>query len=125
MNDQLEKSLASLVDAARQSGSDLATFVQQQAPDVCQQIIAWQFWFGALTAILCAIALLGVALGIWRAWKTEDEGHYIPATIVGLMLSLFLCIGLYINTARAVKAKVAPKLVLLEQISRTLSGGGK
>lgn len=113
MNDELQKQLAGLIEAARAAGSDAATFIQQQAPELCEQILRWETvcsaTFFALTSMLTAACLV---LSYVRR-REEDGCVYVPLAVALAMPAL-------INLYSLLKVLTAPKLVLLEEIAKLL-----
>jgi membrane-bound ClpP family serine protease len=116
MNQELQNQIASLVEAAKQAGSDAATFIQEQAPELCQQIIAWETtisWVGVIGFGL--LMLLGLVLFFTSMLKDWDDAGF-----VGAFTGLIGLIGLGFNLYNLVKVLTAPKLVLIEAITGLL-----
>lgn len=121
MNNELDKQLASLVEAAKRAGSDVASFIQQQAPEFIEQLLAWRMadsiagilFFGTITTIL-----------IWYArkrFKSDEEDFSMePPGFVAALLAVMPLIPTAICFMNLVKVLVAPKLVVLEMISDLL-----
>lgn len=96
-------------------------FVLEQAPDVARQIIAWgtaQAWMGIIAG---GVILLLATLALVSAY-IDWEDHNDPI-IRWLLGGIGVPVGLLmagINVATLVKINTAPKLYLLEQVSRLL-----
>ena len=124
MNADLQEQIASLIEAAKRAGSDSATFIQAQAPDVVAQLVRWKIAEGALTAIGGAI-LLFVAFKIYQGicnWmKGRDWTDHPELMLPVLFLFCPSLIGgavLFSNgLLQSAEAIVAPKIVILETIS--------
>jgi hypothetical protein len=132
---KMNELLTWLMDTVKQSGE----FVQAQAPDVARQMVAWGFWSGWTGATMCAVgAVAAVIFGLRagrmaeRGWRC-DNSHYKTdgqeaAAAVGGILGSILCtvafilclIGIPTYWSTALKATVAPKLYVLEQVGQML-----
>lgn len=118
MNAELEKQLAELVSAAKQTGTDVASFIAQQAPDVFQQIIAWHRF------VACSGVLFGIALACLSAFLLYPaaKGQEVCAErgAGGVMSALFSFASMFISFPAFVKTYIAPKLIVLDYIARHL-----
>lgn len=119
MNAELEKQLAELVSAAKQTGTDVASFIAQQAPDVLQQIIAWErFRHGA--GLACSLVFLALGLYLlskaFRGDSVDSEPLFIAGAVFAAPSAVIACA----TTAGLVKTYIAPKLIVLDYIARHL-----
>jgi len=116
MNQELQNQIASLVEAAKQAGSDAAVFIQEQAPELCQQIIAWETtisWVGVVGfGLLLVLGVVTYFFSMFKDWG--DDG------VAGFLTGLVSLAGLCYHTYCLVKVLTAPKLVLLEYITDLL-----
>lgn len=121
MTPELEKQVASLIEAAKQTGSDVASFVQQQAPELMEQIVAWKFYDAVYwSSIGVGVGVLGaVLLGLsgLLAKKTDDADWWGPGFTCFVACGALGAVIFCNNINDAIKAKVAPKLVAIEAIS--------
>ena len=97
------------------------TFVADQAPDVIQQLLAYQFW----SAIFFGVMLL--ALGIILGWLTVkifrqfDDGSEALA-LLPAVFCIFCIGGAIAMSDRALKIKIAPKVYVIEYTASLLKG---
>lgn len=130
MNPEFEKAGAELVqwmtDAAK-SGGD---FVAEQAPQLAQEIVAWHFWSNVFTAALVSVVLLPIALaagGICyretkRTYPHGDGSGAVLSGIVSLIAISIVTLTVGFNGYEAVKAAVAPRLIVIEYAGKVLNG---
>jgi hypothetical protein len=114
MNDELQKQIVSLIEAAKHAGSDAASFIGQQAPEVIQQMLAWEM----AKNIGIALAMFILALIFLRFWKkAEPAGSYdFPGREVLFVLTVIFFVLSGAHLMRATKVKLAPKLIIIEEV---------
>ena len=125
MNEQLQKQLAELIDSANKAGSGLYQFIQSQAPEFCNQVVAWEFWSGVFYGCACLISVSILLVTIIKWWRKSDidYGEYdarLVATLMSGVLSVLLIGAGAVNAQAVIKCKVAPQLVVVETISSYL-----
>jgi hypothetical protein len=119
MNKELETELASMVEAAKNAGTNAASFIAEQAPDVAEQIVRWHIVSGVISltgGLLMAAVASG---GMFHAFKKSDNETW--ACVAGLLGPLILSVGLILIGAGAydiLHGITAPKLVVMEYISK-------
>lgn len=125
MNPETDKQLASLIEAAKQTGSDVASFIQQQAPELCEQIVAWEFWSGIGGVAFGCVCVFFAVLSVWAASRHEDKSPYDDTATGFLFCAGFMVVvGLLfggLGAGQAIKSKVAPKVVVMEAITKALN----
>lgn len=94
-------------------------FVLAQAPDICQQIIAWQIAKGAVVAIAFLTVIIGSVFLIRWAYRTQkrDELDVLFTGVACTMCTVFTFTIFICEGASALKALIAPKLFILEYIT--------
>lgn len=109
-------------------------FVVDQAPDVIQQIISWEFWSSLTGAVISGLlgGLLLIQFRRFWAWANpKDESKmsmdrydarffgsafgFLPAAVLLIFIFLFEFLDV-------VKVSVAPKLFLIEFLSNLVRG---
>lgn len=104
-----------------QAGTDFAI---EQAPAVAQEIVAWSFAFHLFWAIACGIvAIAGLSLmlaGIVGAWRGGSSDDCASAVLLGLVVLAVFILPACVNTALAIKAKIAPRVVVIDWVSSRL-----
>jgi hypothetical protein len=112
-----DEQLASLIEQAKNTGTDIITFVQQQAPDVCDQIITGKIIDHAV-GLLFSVLILGGAVAICVVSKKKDDDF----TPIGYLLggAFFVGGGFMLGVAMStlLQCIFTPKAVLLQELSR-------
>ena len=124
MTPETEQNINTAIKWIQETGGSIQDFASEQAPLYCREVIAWEFWsgliFGGIGAILFAIGI-AAAMRFVRFIK-EDDGEINGRTLSALVIAiicLFLgpvMVGDFIP--RAIKAHVAPRMVIIEHISQ-------
>lgn len=122
MNEHTEQNINEAIDWLQQTGGSIQDFATAQAPLYCQEVVAWTFWRGSIyTAI--GIGVLGV--GVYFTcmipkWLKEDKGGPTARCIIAIFGGILgLIIGGFTtasNIGDTIKAKVAPRLVIVEHL---------
>lgn len=90
MNKSLEEQLASLVEAANNSGTEAVEFIKAQAPDYFTELVRWHLWKSVFDAFTSAI-WTSASVGSWlffspmlMSWWRENDPKAIdqPRVIV-------------------------------------------
>lgn len=122
MNPEIEKQIVSLIEAAKQTCSDTVSFITQQAPDVIAQLIRWKICEGVFFAVFGA-ALLGAAFKLFRVtYKSHKAGDaddvvWVPAGMAIVAMSIGGVVAACNGVTQAVKATIAPKVLILEMVT--------
>jgi uncharacterized membrane protein YcjF (UPF0283 family) len=113
---------AELMKWLHEAAENAGEFVQREAPLVANEIVAWSFWSNVVGCVEALIALaLMVSIASWglRNWKKANYGDSffaVPSTL-GIVLSLLITfLPLSMCLSNAVKAAVAPRVVIIEYI---------
>lgn len=114
MNDALNNQLAEALKGAQAAGKDVYAFLQQQAPDLVEQLIRWEIWSSAYGLAFGAVLLTVGVIWLWAKWD-EDQ---MPLAFFPLILGTFVT---GVNVYDLLKVLSAPKLVVLEYVSKMIS----
>ncbi len=116
MTPELEKQIASIIEAARQTGGDISSFIATQAPDAIQQMLVWKT---TQTTGLAIFSFFFTILFFWlgrRVSKSRDgELCAIP-----YLMSIVSFIAMVVSIFYIVKIQIAPKLIILDYIKQSL-----
>lgn len=121
----------SAVLAMKEEGQKAYTFMKQEAPEVAAEYIRWQIVKGVCWSTPLAIgAAIGFALAVksYRMWKKElaeikrhyDQADWGAAVVFSCMFSLMLLAGAMSHASTAIKALIAPRIVILEGIKEVV-----
>lgn len=121
---ELDNQLAEAVKAAVTAGKGVAQFVGEQAPDVVNQYLAWEFASNLSSGIIFTLIWVASAIGITKALKflnadknSDQEG--LVGTFFFLCCLTFGCFLFSINQFYdAAKIKIAPKVLVIEYVQR-------
>lgn len=128
MSPELQQQAASFLEATKQAGSNAAQFLQEQAPQYVNEYVAYLFWSSAFTAMFW-LAILAAAVTCFRVGlnglkKTVSEyggeEPWIALMVSSFVIGLLAVVFLPLYTLNAVKAKVAPKVVIVEHVSKLI-----
>ena len=131
MADKLEERLDKYLDFLEKSLVDGTEFVKEQAPDVVEQYLAWEFWssLGYAGITLCVMVLMVYIIKVCNDDYNEEKKKPSPSEealnlngglcAVTLALLVFLVFPIFIvNVKNAIKVKIAPKIVVLEELHK-------
>lgn len=118
------------LDFILQTAQDGKSFVLDQAPEVAKEIVAWEFWGSVARAAFCmaifviAMCVLFKAIGLVRREFGKNvfeqcEGLImggILATVVSAVVCFVSGAGVGVNGGLAIRAHVAPRLVVLDYV---------
>jgi hypothetical protein len=117
MSPEIKTELVSLIAAAKEAGSDAASFIAAQAPDVLSQLVHWKIAEGvAYAAIGCALFYLLYRL-LAKLKETKNTDVEVVCAVGGLFVGLAACAFFYLGTTQVIQALVAPKILILETIA--------
>lgn len=117
MAPELEKQIAEILKSAHAVGKDAYSFLQEQAPDLVRQILAWEkisttTWLVLWVVLFVISSIVGCVLLKKHNPDSCDEWH-VGAYSVWVTSSLFYVPGIVMCSLHLVKLATAPKLVLL------------
>lgn len=121
LNKFLKNSLSGLQDVV----SDATQFAKKELPEVAKEIIMFNGIVNNLFGVLIAIVIgtLNYKLGAWALSQTSEHGEWY----ISLILTVPIAIGCFIagvsSLQDALKARVAPRLYLLEYTKQLLKDG--
>ena len=110
------------LETSLKNGSEL-----EQAPQAVQEYLNWYwaealFWFatGGVMFVVCSVVLYQ----LWRVRceKVSDEESILRSAVAALSVSLLIVsvVMLLVNTYQMLRVSVAPRVVLLKEISDLL-----
>lgn len=117
--------------AMKEEGQKAYTFMKQEAPEVAAEYVRWQIVKGVAGSAPLAIAsAIGFAFAIkaYKAWKRElaeiadkyDRGDWGFGSLMACILSLFMLGGALATASIAMKAIIAPRIVIIEGIKEVV-----
>lgn len=116
-----DEALANILTTALEAAKKTGEFVIEQAPDLIQQLLLFNFVKSTVMAVICFVTTY---LFFWsvknRHWLTHEEFTYGPKYQIGpqivvwiFVLPLSIGFGIW-NFMNALKIAIAPKIWLIE-----------
>lgn len=124
MNETVNQILTKLIESV----TSVQNFVLEQAPDVIQQLLAWNFYSGLIwgtIGILTSLVLVCVFFKKYLPWTDtlnyvdKTPGLIFGAFIFGLFLTISALVGIC-SLTEALKIYIAPKLWLIEYAAQLI-----
>lgn len=129
--DNIIENINGITEWIKQSADAVGHFAKEQTPLYVQEYLNWYFWDYAINAIvLFLVFLIGLVMLIWalfplrksqiqKGLKSYDQWWCIPVAVAIFIMGMFGI--LMIDQAKeAVKVKVAPRVVVLDQAARII-----
>lgn len=121
MSTDTEKNINEAIDWLQQAGGSVQDFAVEQAPLYCREVVAWELWYG-IALVVFGVVMLATTPLFWKltakVFKTDKYGN--PAALVpgfaGVMAAIAGCFVLSYGIPKAIKAAVAPRLVIVEHL---------
>ena len=121
MTPEIEKTIVSLIEAAKQAGSDASSFIAQQAPDVIAQLVRWKITEGIIEFALGGVALWGaykiIRVTVKKVSAGVDDIVWVPVSLAVILLSIGGAVAFCEGTMQTAKATLAPKVLILETVA--------
>jgi hypothetical protein len=131
MNDELQKQASDIAGWLKESAAKGGDFLAEQAPLFAQEVVAWHFWSSVFLAIVFSVVGIALAISafVCLRYSLQDgasEGQCVccgAAFCVCGLISMGCLLGAVpANGYEAVKAAVAPRIVIVEYAGRALGG---
>jgi len=129
----LEQNINDLVLWIKTTATATQGFVTEQTPLYIKEFLNWYFWeaifqasiFGLFFIILLTNGILLFKHGTKiikqnKSLKWEDPSGFIVGGVFSIIITFALSIGFFVNVHNALKVKVAPRVVLVEEIANKL-----
>lgn len=110
------------IDWLQKTGAQVQDFAVEQAPLYCREVVAWEFWNGVFSSTIGLFFLVTPLIVIckYRHWLKEDIKVCGPGSFAATILFPCICAGGLIafctSAPQAIKAAVAPRLVIVEHL---------
>lgn len=130
MNDEKKAALDRVMGLLADSIQEGKEFVLEQAPLVAQEMIAYGRWTGVIATVLLLTGTIACSVGavkLWKIWAACDYhsadiqlcGSFVGGIILSIASIVCFCNSICF-AMETIKAFVAPRLYLLEQVSHLL-----
>jgi len=122
MNTDTEKNINEALDWLQSTGGAIQDFASEQAPIYCREVVEWTFWMGA-TGTVMGLLLIVVAAVAMKVFFREigenggdNEGVIVASLFGGFIAAIMGLMILAKFLPDAIKAKVPPRLVIVEHL---------
>jgi hypothetical protein len=123
MTENTEQNVNEAIDWIQKTGGSLQDFAVEQAPLYCREIVAWELWSNLCLVAGMTICLIMAGLlwrKLWSNFNKEGGGIADEPIAYGILVTLLgsiVCFCVFGNGVYgAVKAKVAPRIVIVEHL---------
>jgi hypothetical protein len=127
MNETLQNQIASLLKDAQQAGKDAASFIQEQAPDLVQQLLRWKLVEGIAAFVVGVLCVLATYFLVKKTFSyiEKDEAYYstrdvvwVPVGLGGGTLGIFGLCAAHQGVWQVLQVTFAPKIFLIEYVAK-------
>lgn len=96
-------------------------FVEAQAPLYAAEVVNWHF-YSSVFVVICCVVLCVVSLAVsglaLMGCDSKRIDFFGPVCIISLVVSAFSLLPIGFGAADAIKAKVAPRVVIVEHLAK-------
>lgn len=130
-SEQVQQRLASMLEFIETGMREGKAFALDQAPEVAREMVSWGIWSNTIGIVGCVMVIIAsvvwLKVSIPRCKKEWDEpcesaGCWAVCGLVGGILAAIAIavslIGIGNNTTSLVKATVAPRLYIIDQLRK-------
>lgn len=120
--------LAAILEKAMATAEKTGTFLQEQAPDVVQQLLTWKLVQYSVSAVVCFIAFFLLAYLASKTLKSlgEEDSYFVtwqpPVLAASGVGALVVSISAANNALTAMQIWLAPKVYLIEYAANLVKG---
>lgn len=125
MKDQIKNEvlnqIGGLADIAKEGLVKLVETIQAEAPELCEQILAWGFWCSLIWFIFWAICIVTVPILTHKlVMCIKKKDLYDGACMYNILWSEFFIVAFLLASTGWLKILIAPKLYLIQYISEII-----
>lgn len=132
----LEQNINDLILWVKTAATTTQGFITEQTPLYIKEFLSWYFWEAVFYASVSAVLLcITLSVALWaskkysklRAKELENGERYGGssekfqiAMAISLAASVMLLLPLFINAHDALKVKIAPRVIIVEELTHKL-----
>jgi hypothetical protein len=129
----LEQNINDIVVWIKTTATATQGFVTEQTPMYIKELLGWYFWdaifgasiFGLFSVIFLTIGITLIKNGMKiveenKSLRWKDPSGFVGGGIMTVIIGVGISTGFFVNMHDAIKVKVAPRVVLVEEISKKL-----
>jgi hypothetical protein len=132
----IEQNINDLILWVKTTATTTQGFITEQTPLYIKEFLSWYFWEAVFYASISAVLLcITLSVALWaskkysklRAKELENGERYGGssenfqiAMAISLVASVMLLLPLFINAHDALKVKVAPRVIIVEELTHKL-----
>jgi len=124
MDEAMKERFSGYLDALEASTKNAGDFMSQEAPEVAKEYISWYLLSHGVEATVFAAMLLASIAGAVYLWRARQKvgSDIVCLGILTVMPLVIFSVCTIVSTMAVVKGIVAPRVVILEKVSRIVSG---
>ena len=125
MNTTTEENIKTTLKWVGETAQEGKEFILEQAPLYARELLEWEFMQGVIMAAVYGVilaSLIKAGLLLFKGIKNDKPHYYnsdgkICLIAIICLISIFATIGLVYNTCQAIKAKTAPRVIIMEHLN--------
>lgn len=124
---KIQEELVAWSEMLRNGVLDASTFVKEQAPGIFQEKLSFLFWSNLIGFVGSILILAICGWTIYRGVKKYNSSYGnagVAQSIIGSGVAFFFAIFTMCNGYNLLLVITAPRVVMLEYISKLITGGG-
>lgn len=117
--------LAKTLEWIREGADRVGGWALEQAPLLAQEFIRWEIWGNLIPTLIflfiCIVGILVTRSGVrYLADERSNADQFMPRLFAGVVLVIVGFINVMIYSGPALKAYVAPRVVIVEKIGELM-----
>ncbi|CAB5226245.1 hypothetical protein UFOVP760_24 [uncultured Caudovirales phage] len=129
----LEQNINDLILWVKTTATTTQGFITEQTPLYIKEFLSWYFWeaifLASVFGLLSVVLLIGGALSIKKgteiienniSLKYRDPSGYIGGGVIAIILGVTVSVGFFVNVHDALKVKIAPRVVIVDELTHKL-----
>ena len=132
----LDQNINDLILWVKTAATTTQGFITEQTPLYIKEFLSWYFWeaifYASVTSILLCITL---SVALWTSKKYSklrvkelenseryggDSENYQIVMVVSLVVSAMLLLPICVNAHNALKVKIAPRVIIVQELTHKL-----
>ena len=129
----LEQNINDLILWVKTTATTTQGFITEQTPLYIKEFLSWYFWeaifFASAFGLLSVVLLIGGVLLLKKgteivenniSLKYRDPSGYIGGGVFAMILGVFVSVGFFVNVHDALKVNIAPRVVIVDELTHKL-----
>lgn len=128
MDEEIKRRITSYLDELEKATKTTGEFVSEQAPLLVQEYLNWYFINNLFHAVICLVIAMILVRCVFKYYHLTyrlSDGDRAPLQFIIIAVTCLISGGLTIASISsvhlAIKVKIAPRVVLLEEVTSIMS----